>query len=191
MPMESVPMRLAAIVLLLGLVPPVAAEDALWKRLGSEPNLVVLMRHTQPAGGDPVAWDRTGHCAGESMLTPEGKAHAARIGKAFAGHGVAPVVVSSPMCRCRDTASLAFGGVPEMDADLREVATADPEQLARFERTAQSMIVAHRGRTPLVLVSHRPNIDRLTMELVESGDLLVARATDKGELELLGKITVP
>ncbi len=125
------------------------------------------------------------------MLTDEGKAHAKRIGAAFTAHGLKPVVVSSPMCRCRDTARIAFGQEPAMDADLVETASADGRRMASFERRAQALIAARRGATPIVFVSHRPNIDRLSMELIDSGELLVARSNSKGEVEVLGKISVP
>jgi hypothetical protein len=39
-------------------------------------------------------------------------------------------------------------------------------------------------------VSHRPNIDLLTLELIGEGELLVARTDAKGELNLLGKIEI-
>src|SRR5205814_1820229 len=54
-------------------------DDSLWKRLKDESNLIVLMRHAQPAGGNPLVWDESGNCAGEPMLTDSGKAHARRI----------------------------------------------------------------------------------------------------------------
>ena len=89
------------------------------------------MRHTQPAGGNPLAWDASGNCKGESMLTAEGKAHARKIGEEFAKHGIKPTVISSPMCRCRDTARIAFGEEGVTDAALREIASADPERRMR------------------------------------------------------------
>ena len=169
---------------------PAWADEALWKKLETESNLVVLMRHTEPSGGNPLLWDESGNCKGESMLTAHGEAHAKRIGAAFASHGVRARVLSSPMCRCRDTARIAFGGDPVTDEDLREVASADSSRVKRFERKAQSLIAGHRGSVPVVLVNHRPNIDLLTMELLDEGDLLVGRANASGEIDVLGKIKV-
>jgi hypothetical protein len=60
-----------------------------------------------------------------------------------------------------------------------------------FERKAHAMIAAERGPVPVVFVSHRPNIDRLTMELIESGELLVGRVSPTGEVNVLGKIKIP
>ena len=183
-------MRIAVLLLINLLAQHVSANDLLWQKLKTEADLVVLMRHTQPAGGDPLIWDESGSCKGESMLTVEGKAHARKIGEAFAQHGIKPSVISSPMCRCRDTARIAFGEALVTDAALREIATADRERTSAYERKAQSLIASHRGSSPVVFVSHRPNIDLLSMELIGEGELLVARANENGELTVLGKIQV-
>jgi phosphohistidine phosphatase SixA len=183
--------RIAAIVLSAALATPAWADEALWQELAKGRNLVVLMRHTEPSGGDPLAWDESGRCAGESMLTSAGRAHAKRIGEAFSRRAIKLTVISSPMCRCRDTAQIAFGRAPLTDGNLREVATADANRMMDFERKAQAMIAAERGAVPVVFVSHRPNIDRLTMELIESGELLIGRASSTGEINVLGKIKIP
>lgn len=183
-------MRIAMFLLLNVLALHVWANDSLWEKLRTEANLVVLMRHTQPAGGNPLTWDESGNCKGESMLTAEGKAHARKIGEAFAKHGIKPTVISSPMCRCRETARIAFGEAFVTDAALREIASADPERTNAFERKVQSLIASRRGSSPVVFVSHRPNIELLSLELIGEGELLVGRANVKGELDVLGKIEV-
>lgn len=121
-------MRRAIFLLLGALATPVSANDPLWEKLRTEANLVVLMRHAQPAGGNPLTWDESGNCRGESMLTAVGKAHARKIGEEFAKRGIKPTVISSPMCRCRDTARIAFGDTVATDAALREIASADSER---------------------------------------------------------------
>ena len=183
-------MRIATLLLLDALAMPAWANDLLWEKLKTEANIVVLMRHTQPAGGNPLIWDASGNCTGESMLTAEGKAHARKIGEEFAKRGIKPMVISSPMCRCRDTAQIAFGEAVVTDAALREIASADPERANAFERKAQSLIGSHRGSSPVVFVSHRPNIDLLSLELIAEGELLVGRANAKGEFDVLGNIDV-
>ncbi|MBK6394191.1 MAG: hypothetical protein IPF73_05500 [Betaproteobacteria bacterium] len=74
------------------------------------------------------------------------------------------------MCRCRETATIAFGDRYETDPLLRAIASADASRTSAFEAKAQSMIPP-RGRKPVVFVSHRPNIDVLTLELVDEGEL--------------------
>ena len=166
------------------------ADDSLWERLKTEPNLVVLMRHTHAMGGHPLTWDESGNCRGEFVLTRRGKAHARKIGEVFASHGIKPVVISSPMCRCRETAQLAFVEQSVTDPDLREIASADAERTKAFESKTRSLIASKRGVAPVVFVSHTPNINQLTMELIDDGDLLVGRANEKGEVDVLGKITL-
>jgi phosphohistidine phosphatase SixA len=184
--------RIAAILLPVAFTASAWADEALlWQAVAKGRDVVVLMRHAEPSGGDPLAWDESGRCAGESMLTSAGKAHAKRIGEAFASRAIDVAVISSPMCRCRDTAQIAFGSAPVTDGNLREVATADANRMIDFERKAQAMIAAARGGKPVVFVSHRPNIDRLTMELIESGDLLVGRVGTTGEISVLGKLRIP
>jgi phosphohistidine phosphatase SixA len=183
-------MRIAIFLILNVVSLHVSANDSLWEKLRTEANLVVLMRHTQPAGGNPLAWDESGNCRGESMLTAAGKAHARKIGEAFARHGIKPTVISSPMCRCREASRIAFGEAFVTDAALREISSADPERTNAFERKAQSLIASRRGASPVVFVSHRPNIELLSLELVGEGELLVARANVKGELDILGRIEV-
>ena len=183
-------MRIALSVVLAMPAVHVEANELLWQKLKAEPNLVVLMRHTKPAGGDPLAWDASGNCTGESLLTAEGKTHARKIGEEFARHGIKPTVITSPMCRCRETARIAFGGEGISDASLREIASADSARANAFERKAQALFATYRGSTPVVFVSHRPNVDLLSLELIGEGELLVTRANVKGELDVLGKIDV-
>src|SRR3954469_24780618 len=162
-----------------------ADDESLWSRLKGESNLVVLMRHAEPAGGNPLLWDESGNCIGEAMLTEAGQAHAKRIGDAFRSRGIKPAVVSSPMCRCRDTAKIAFGERIVTDGALREIASADPDRAKHFEHTARLLLGSRKGPAPVVFVSHRPNIDLLTMELIDAGELLVGRMDDKGEIDVL------
>jgi phosphohistidine phosphatase SixA len=185
-------LRVASSLLVLGtLACGASADESLWSKLAAESDLVVLMRHAKPAGGDPLLWDATGDCKGESMLSAQGIAHAKRIGEAFAARGIKPKVITSPMCRCRDSARIAFGADAVTDPNLREVASADAKQARAFEATAQALIASRRGRAPVVFVSHRPNIDLLTMELLDEGELLVGRADAAGAIDVLGKLRVP
>ena len=167
------------------------ADEPLWIKLRSEPYLVVFMRHTHSTGGNPLTWDETGNCRGEVVLSANGKAHAKKIGDAFVQHGVKPSrLISSPMCRCRETAQIAFGSNYVTDAALREIASADAERTAAYEKTAVSLIVKHLGNAPVVFVSHRPNINLLTMELIAEGDLLIGRANQTGEIDVVGKMRI-
>jgi phosphohistidine phosphatase SixA len=182
-------LRLLWILLGCGAASAVAASDELWKRVATEPGIVVLLRNANAAGGSPAQWDESGRCQGEMMLTDAGKALAKRIGDAFASRGIRPTVISSPMCRSRDTAQIAFGGGHISDAALRDLVSADADRTRAFERMAQTLIARQRGSRPVVFVSHKPNIDAITMELIEIGELLVTRVDDQGRIDVLGRIS--
>ena len=169
------------------------ADEFLWEKLRRDPYMIVLMRNSESAGNrdgaNMLAWDPSRKCGGESTLTAEGKAHAKRIGATFAKYGIKPKVVSSPMCRCTETAEIAFGGYVT-DPDLRQKAIEDVHGQDVFHIKASALLRKHRGRVPVVFVNHRPNIDSLTMESINIGDLLIGTITEIGEVEVMGRIRV-
>jgi hypothetical protein len=59
-----------------------------------------------------------------------------------------------------------------------------------FQASASALLRRHRGKTPIVFVNHRPNIDSLTMELISIDELLIGRVTADGEVEVLGIIRI-
>jgi phosphohistidine phosphatase SixA len=169
------------------------ASELLWEKLKRDPNMIVLMRNSESSGNrdgtNMLAWDASGKCRGESTLTAEGKLQAKGIGAAFAKHGIKPKVISSPMCRCTETAKIAFGAY-ETDPDLRQKPAGDIHAHEIFQAKASALLSKHRGITPIVFVNHRPNIDSLTMELINIGDLLIGTVTENGEVEVIGRIRV-
>ena len=169
------------------------ADEMLWEKLRLDPNMIVLMRNSESSGNQDgtnmLVWDASGECKGESTLTAEGKDQAKRVGNAFAQHGVRPMVISSPMCRCIETAKLAFGEY-STDPDLRQRPAGDVSGEEVFQAKASALFRNHRGKTPIVFVNHRPNIDLLTMELINIGELLVGSVTENGEVEVLGMIRI-
>ncbi len=178
-----------AIVLAAGCITAIA-QESVWSRIAGEENIVVLTRHMRSAGGHPLTWDETGACRGESVLTVDGRADAAALGRLFRERNIRPVVISSPMCRCLETAKIAFGDAI-VDPALRETASGDAARTREYERVATALLAKHRGRAPVVFVSHRPNIDQLTMELLDDGDLLAGKVDEAGRVEVIGKMRLP
>lgn len=70
---------------------------------------VALIRHGNAPpghGGDPPGF-KIDDCATQRNLDEKGRAQARALGEAFRGHGVrADKVLSSPWCRCLETARL-------------------------------------------------------------------------------------
>ena len=184
-------MRVSLMISILLLAFAAIADDGLWQKLQEEPNMVVVMRNAESSGNldgaNMLTWDSSGKCIGESTLTLEGKIQAKRIGEAFSERGINPFVITSPMCRCRETAQIAFGTFTT-DPQLRQMPPENDQALEVFQTVTGTMLAEHRGKSPIVFVNHRPNIDTLTMELLKIGELLVGVITDDGEIEALGKI---
>lgn len=181
-----------ALMILTLLANPSWADDPLWQQIRSEPNIVILMRHTmvdRQRAQRPATYDNTGSCAGEFMLSPQGREDAKAIGRLFSEHKIDPHVVSSAMCRCRDTAMLAFGRA-ELDPAMRESSTGDQGRFQEFLDASARWITRYRGSRPLVIVTHTPNIDSLTGEQVSEPEMIVTRSNEKGELDVLGKIVM-
>ena len=153
--------------------------------------MVVVMRNAESSGNrdgnDMLTWDSSGRCIGESTLTPDGRVQAERIGEIFRKHRIKPFVISSPMCRCTETARIAFGEYVT-NPDLRQRSPEDTQGQEAFQALTGTLLVKHRGKSPIVFVNHRPNIDALTMELIDIGEFLVGVITEDGEIEVLGKM---
>ncbi|TCS97451.1 phosphohistidine phosphatase SixA [Tepidimonas ignava] len=166
-----------------------AADDAaLWQALATRPHMVVVMRHTEVGReGQSTAYDPSGQCRGERMLTGKGRRDAEAIGRAFAAHGLPPErvqVVASAMCRTRDTARLAFGKA-ELEPRLREFLSGSVS-LNEAMDAAEEWIRRLRGPNPVVLITHLPNIDALTGEQIEYHQAVVAESDERGQLKVLG-----
>jgi phosphohistidine phosphatase SixA len=144
-----------------------------------EGGVVLVMRHAKTeTATDEV--EVLGDCAQQRNLSDVGRAQARKLGHDIRALGV-PVeeVRTSPMCRAKETADLAFG---RSTIDRRLItpgvvgtAEDDDRRMAALRR----MTTAPPG-TATVLVTHTGNIGGAFGESVEEGDVLVVR----GEREL-------
>jgi phosphohistidine phosphatase SixA len=124
---------------------------------------VALMRHADAPGGvgDPPGF-RIEDCATQRNLSPKGRADAEKIGSQLKQEGIAfEKIVSSPWCRCVDTARLLNLGTVETEPtfgnvvvlrDQREVLTAG----------GRAFIAGWTARGNLLVVTHGANIFALT-----------------------------
>src|SRR3989442_1533916 len=103
--------RLTAVVLWTGLASVAHAGEPVWDALRT-PGSVVVLRHSFAPGGFDPPDARLDDCSTQRNLDESGRAQARRLGEAFQHNGiVVGAVLSSPRCRCLDTARLAFGRV--------------------------------------------------------------------------------
>jgi broad specificity phosphatase PhoE len=176
------------VAMLLSSVPASAqSSEALWDLLRGG-GQVVLLRHgtTTPGTGDPPGF-RLEDCATQRNLSDQGRAEARRIGAAFQSRNI-PIglVLSSPWCRCLETAQLAFGRAERWDAlgNLFGNRSREAEQVtAMRERVSQSS-----GAGNLVLISHGVTIQALTGESVAQGEFLVVTPEGNGRFRVVGRI---
>lgn len=184
--------RLATVLAALLALPadPARADETLWAALRAG-GYVIMIRHaaTEPGTGDPPGF-RLDDCATQRNLSSAGRAEARRVGEAFRRHGV-PVsrVLSSEWCRCRDTARLAFGGYepwPMLNSLFEE-----PERGAERTRAVHELGRRVRPGENLVLVTHNFNIRAVAGVSPVSAELVVLRPAGGGQIELVGRITVP
>lgn len=164
------------------------ANEELWALL-KDGGVVVLMRHaiTTPGVGDPPGM-MVDKCNTQRNLTEEGRRHAKLIGEAWRAHGVQPdKVLSSPMCRCLETARLAFGRVD--DAQPVNNARHEPE-MPRQVREMRA-VASEKRRGIVVLVSHGTTIAAVTGVSTEPGEMVIVSPRGEGQFAVKGRLAVP
>ena len=157
---------------------PAAADDAVLAAL-KRPGAIALMRHADAPGviGDPPGF-RLDDCATQRNLSAKGRTDAAAIGARLRAAGVAiEKIVSSPWCRCVDTATLLGLGPVSTDATFSNHLTAGDRQQSLTDG-ARRAIAAWQGRGTLLVVTHGSNIrEKLSMVSSRTGSApLNARA---------------
>ena len=151
---------------------------------------VIYFRHadTGPATPDPPGVDLS-RCETQRNLDDNGRAQARRIGEVFRREGIAVgAVLSSPRCRCLDTARLAFGKVEAWDA--LQGSLRDPERRQAQLVEIRRRIAAYREGPPLVLVTHGSVVTDLTGRDIRMGELVVLRREADGTHAVAGQLYI-
>jgi phosphohistidine phosphatase SixA len=184
-------LALAALALWLIAAPmeAVADERDAWAALVSGSH-VALVRHgnAPPGYGDPPGF-KIDDCATQRNLDELGRAQARAVGEAFRQHGVqVDKILSSPLCRCLETARLmALGPVESVLA----VASSDrsPEGLPALKQ----MVANWRGPGTLVLVTHAFTVKSLVGIMPEQAETVVVRPKpgDQVGMDLVGRVSTP
>jgi phosphohistidine phosphatase SixA len=183
-----------AIVMVVGLLALLAlparamSDQILWSLL-QKGGHVVLMRHavTTPGAGDPPGF-RLDDCRTQRNLTDDGRRDAQRVGAEFRARGVVVErVLSSPWCRCVETANLAFGKA-EISTALSNLFT-HPQNRDRQVREMRELIsVPQVGNR--VFVSHGATISALTGVSLDTAEMLVVTPQGGGQFVVNGRLSV-
>ena len=174
---------------LLG-VPGAAAADPqeAWAALVKGGHVALIRHGNAPPGyGDPPGF-KIDDCATQRNLDEKGRAQARAVGEAFRRHGVpADKILSSPWCRCLETARLMAVGPVE---NTWAVATSDknPDRLAALKQ----LLADWRGPGTLVVVTHAFTVQGLVGILPGQAETVVVRPRPGKEpgLEIVGRIPV-
>ncbi len=185
--MEVLTLALAAMLVPSGTT---GASDQAWALLKGG-GQIVLIRHatTTPGAGDPPGM-RLEDCSTQRNLSDDGRQDARRLGEAFRARGI-PVerVLSSPWCRCLETARLAFGGA-EPWQPLSNL-YGRPENRAEQVRQMRALVGERRTGGNLVLVSHGSTISALTGVMPAPAEMVIVTPQGRGRFTLAGRLTAP
>ena len=176
--------------LLVGAVaPPVRADEAVWPLLQAGGH-VVLLRHavTDPGVGDPPAF-QLGNCSTQRNLSEQGRGDARRLGEALRQRRV-PVakVLSSPWCRCLETARLVFGQEAEVQPALGNLfgrPEREAAQVAELRRLASRPVAGGN----LFLVTHGSTTYALTGVSPGTGEMVILKPQQDG-FRVAGRLAV-
>jgi phosphohistidine phosphatase SixA len=185
--------RLALVALAISLIaaPVAAADDSreAWAALVTGGHVALVRHGNAPPGygGDPPGF-KIDDCATQRNMDERGRAQARAVGEAFRQHGV-PVdkILSSPWCRCLETARLMALGPVE---GTMAVAASDrsPDRLAVLKQ----MVSAWRGPGTLVVVTHALTVQGLVGIMPGQAETVVIRPKPGQEpgVEVVGRIPV-
>ena len=160
-------------------IPPraLASEADTWRRL-REGTFVILMRHasTEAGLGDPAGYSLA-DCRTQRNLSSAGREESRRIGERFRAERVRVArVYTSPWCRCRETAMLAFGRAEDWQplSSIFDFPHNEPE----YSERVRKRIGGYGRRDPggnIVMVTHNVNIAALARHSVAPGEMVLMR----------------
>jgi broad specificity phosphatase PhoE len=186
-------LALATLVAGAGLPPGARAQGDVWSLL-RQPGHVVFMRHSDAPGsggyGDPPGF-RLEDCSTQRNLSDEGRAHARRTGEAFRQHGISfDRVLTSPWCRCKETALLVTGREAEPFAPLSNLVGRQEHRESQI-RAIKAYLAGLDGNTRVLFVTHGVVVNALAGVGLASGEMAIVKPEANGELTVVGRFKVP
>lgn len=146
---------------------------------------VLMIRHADAPGvSDPPGF-KVGDCSTQRNLGERGRKQARDLGLWLRQQGlVSAEVLSSPWCRCVDTATLmALGPVtiePALGSFFKNMSDSGAQTSALRSLLAKKLKDSV-PRKPLILVTHQVNISSYTGEYVGQGDVMLVKVGAQGQ----------
>ncbi len=149
------------------------------------PNHALLMRHAlAPGTGDPAGYSLT-DCSTQRNLDEQGRQQATLTGQWLKRQGIQKaMVLTSPWCRCKDTANLLAFGSPEIELAIGSFFEASQEAASYTQRLQKRLaqLGPTKGDKALILVTHHVNILDYMGSHVGSGDMVLVQFDTQGKL---------
>jgi phosphohistidine phosphatase SixA len=160
-----------------------APEKELPETLASSYHLLMMRHADAPGYSDPTGFDLN-NCASQRNLGINGKNQATEIGAWLKNQGIPQAkVLSSPWCRCMDTAKLLNVGDVLSENTLGSFfenrADGKGQTLLLEKKIKQE--ISNPNRPPLILVTHQVNIQAYTGESVSSGQIVLVKVNANGQ----------
>lgn len=149
---------------------------------------IALMRHAlAPGSGDPANFSLD-DCTTQRNLSDQGRAQAQRIGKLLRDGGIRSAkIYTSEWCRCRETAELLGLGKPGNLAIINSFYRAFERRDAQT-RQLREWLALQNLKIPVILVTHQVNITALTGIYPASGEIVVLRRGEDGQVMVAGTV---
>ena len=181
---------LCALLVGLGIRPAMAQDQAAAWSLLRQPGHAVFMRHSEAPGyADPPGYSLD-DCSTQRNLVDSGRAHARRTGEAFRRNGITfQRVLTSPWCRCKETARLAIGQDADVFAPLSNLIGRQQhaaEQIAALKAYLASLD----GNARVLFVTHGIVINALTGISPASGEMVIVKLGPSGDVVVAGRLLV-
>ena len=180
---------LVALVVSLLIAPAAAADEAsdAWAALAKGGHVVLIRHGNAPPGfgGDPPGF-KLNDCSTQRNLDEIGREQARALGDAFRKHGVrVDRTMSSPWCRCLETARLMAVG--EVESTWALVPDMNPDARVRLG-DLKTLVSAWRGPGTLVLVTHALTVRPMVGFLPGQAEAVVLNPTAADGFQLVGRI---
>jgi phosphohistidine phosphatase SixA len=180
-------------ILSLALFAPSVRSATLFTALMDGQHLLMIRHADAPGFSDPAGF-RVSDCTTQRNLGERGQRQARALGAWLAKEGIVSArMLSSPWCRCMDTAILMDKGVvraePALGSFFRDMSQAGSQTVALRRLLATEMKAS--PWKPLVLVTHQVNISAYTGQSVGQGDVMLVRVAPDGSYVSHRMISVP
>ena len=181
--MNLTPIITAFVLSVVSVLHPAYAQSNISSDL-RDGNHVLLMRHADAPGfGDPTGY-RLDQCSTQRNLGEQGKKQALAIGQWLKTQGINTAnVISSPWCRCIDTARLLNKGSVKISPALGSFfddMSLEKQQTLALEKLIQNQL-NESPTIPLILVTHHVNIQAYAGKVVNVGDMVLVKVDKNGK----------